>query len=195
MEVDILGKFTILWNWNDRDSSVLPSRAYKGHLVEENEGIGLRGGVPVHGWIDNSIGTFDLGYVHDRFQPCTLLMPIGGVIYSWGSPRTVTLLGFGTFCLLAFVLYSKVFVQNPLIRGSIFHTATSCVNYIGAIIHGIIVWSTLYYMPIYLQVAKGKSPIQVAMALFAFTLTQGVLAIMVSFAIANTGYYRSLLVS
>ena len=69
------------------------------------------------------------------------------------------------------------------------------MNYGCTAIHGIIIWSALYYMPLYFEVVKGFTPLRAGIALFPFTLTSGPAAVMVGIAIAVTGRYRPSLVS
>ncbi|KAI9701069.1 MAG: hypothetical protein M1836_001738 [Candelina mexicana] len=120
------------------------------------------------------------------------LIPItwGGIQYSWTHWRTLTPLILGVFGLLAFVLYSKLTPLDPLIRGSIFKSRTALVSYFGTVIHGTILWSMLYYLPLYYEAAKDLSPILSGVALFPQTFTVAPASVIVGVAITITGRYR-----
>ncbi|KFY64367.1 hypothetical protein V496_03311 [Pseudogymnoascus sp. VKM F-4515 (FW-2607)] len=92
--------------------------------------------------------------------------------------------------MIAFLLYSKYFASDPLIKGSIFHESTAKVGYFGTFIHGVIVWSMLYYMPLYYEVTKNFNPIESGVAIFPLTFTTAPAAIVVGFVITKTGKYR-----
>lgn len=101
------------------------------------------------------------------------LIPVtwGGVQYPWDSWRTLVPLIVCGFGLAAFVLHQEYIAPEPLIRTSVFKTRTAAVTYLGTVIHGIILWSILYYLPLYYEAVKGMSPIMAGVALFPQTFT------------------------
>ncbi|KAI9816628.1 MAG: hypothetical protein M1832_005013 [Thelocarpon impressellum] len=122
----------------------------------------------------------------------SILVPLswGGVMYSWGHWRTLVPLIVGAGGLLLFILYSKCIPAEPLIRGSIFKSGTAVVTYLGTVLHGIILWSLLYYLPLYYEAVKSMSPIMSGVALFPQTFTVGPASVVVGLAITKTGRYR-----
>ncbi|TVY36443.1 Efflux pump [Lachnellula subtilissima] len=122
----------------------------------------------------------------------SLLIPLtwGGVMYKWQSWRTLVPLILGIFGLIGFVVYSVYLSPEPLIRRSLFNTSTSIVAYFGTLIHGVVVWSLLYYMPLYFEVAKNYSPVTSGVAIFPFTFTVAPAAVMVGIIITKSGRYR-----
>ncbi|KAG4026726.1 hypothetical protein MFRU_037g00370 [Monilinia fructicola] len=122
----------------------------------------------------------------------SLLIPVtwGGVMYSWNSIRTLVPLLIGLGGLIAFVLYSIFREGDPLIRRSLFNSPTAIVAYFGTLVHGICVWSILFYMPLYFEVAKNYTPIQSGIGLFPMTFTTAPAAVVVGLIIAKTGRYR-----
>ncbi|KFY01308.1 hypothetical protein O988_02806 [Pseudogymnoascus sp. VKM F-3808] len=116
-----------------------------------------------------------------------ILIPLtwGGVMYDWKSWRTLFPLILSSIGMVAFYLAS-----DPLIKGSIFHESTAKVGYFGTFIHGVIVWSMLYYMPLYYEVTKNFNPIESGVAIFPLTFTTAPAAIVVGFVISKTGKYR-----
>ena len=71
-------------------------------------------------------------------------------MYSWSSWRTLVPLCLGLVGVIGFVLYTAYLSPDPLIRRSLFNSSTAIVAYFGTVVHGIIVWSCLYYSE-YLQ--------------------------------------------
>jgi hypothetical protein len=109
--------------------------------------------------------------------------------------RTLVPLLLGVLGLVGFVVSSVYLSPEPLIRRSLFNSSTAIVAYFGTLIHGIIVWSLLYYMPLYFEVAKNYSPVTSGVALFPFTFTVAPAAVMVGIVITKTGRYRPSIVS
>ncbi|KAH6692762.1 major facilitator superfamily domain-containing protein [Leptodontidium sp. MPI-SDFR-AT-0119] len=114
----------------------------------------------------------------------------GGVMYDWKSWRTLFPLIISFMGMIFFLFYSKYFASEPLIKGSIFHKATAKVGYFGTFIHGVIIWSLLYYMPLYYEVAKDFNFIESGIAIFPFTFTTAPATIVVGFIITKTRKYR-----
>jgi hypothetical protein len=101
----------------------------------------------------------------------------------------------GVVGLLGFLAYSKFVSREPVIRGSIFTTSTAMVGYLGTFAHGIIVWSLLYYMPLYYEVAKDYGPVKAGIAIFPFTFTTAPASVVTGLIITKTGKYRPSVVS
>lgn len=116
-------------------------------------------------------------------------------MYEWSSWRTLVPLLIGIIGLVGFIVYSVYFSSEPLVRRSLFNNPTAISAYFGTLVHGMIVWSLLYYMPLYFEVAKNFSPITSGVAIFPFTFTTAPAAVVVGIVITKTGRYRSSLVS
>ncbi|PMD57931.1 MFS general substrate transporter [Hyaloscypha bicolor E] len=122
----------------------------------------------------------------------SFLIPItwGGVMYEWKSWRTLVPMMLGIFGLLGFIVYSVSFSSEPLIRRSLFNSPTAITAYAGTVVHGMIVWALLYYMPLFFEVSKNYSPVTSGVAIFPFTFTVAPAAVVVGVVIAKTGRYR-----
>ena len=120
------------------------------------------------------------------------LIPItwGGVMYPWSSWRTLVPLILCGVGLVGFVIHQEYFAAEPLIRTDVFKSRTAAATYFDTVIHGIVLWSLLYYMPLYYEAVKGFSPILAGVALFPQTFTVAPAAIVVGATIAITGRYR-----
>ncbi len=86
-------------------------------------------------------------------------------MYSWDNARTLAPLLIGVAGLIAFVIYEKTVAEEPLIPLEIFENRSAIVTYVGTFIHGMILWSLLYYGPLYYEACKGFSPIKAGVAL------------------------------
>ncbi|MCJ1366609.1 hypothetical protein MMC16_005738 [Acarospora aff. strigata] len=122
----------------------------------------------------------------------SFLIPIswGGVMYDWDSWRTLVPLLIGAAGLVAFGFYERFIAVEPLIRLHVFHGRTAIVSYLGSVVHGMILWSLLYYLPLYYEVVKGLSPILSGVALFPQTFTVAPASIVVGIIVTMTGRYR-----
>jgi hypothetical protein len=120
---------------------------------------------------------------------------LGGVMFNWNSWHTAVPMVLGAVGLLAFLAYSKYISPEPLISGSIFSTSTAKVGYLGTFLHGIILWSILFYIPLYYEVAQGFGPTKSGVAMFPLTFTTAPAAVVVGLVIAKTGKYRPSIVS
>ena len=122
----------------------------------------------------------------------SLLIPVtwGGVSYAWSSWHTLVPLILGIFGLISFIFYEQYLAPDPLIPLTIFQNRTAAANYLGAFIHGMILWSMLYYMPLYYEAVKGESPILSGVSLFPQTFTVAPASVVVGILVSLTGRYR-----
>ncbi|KAH7408154.1 major facilitator superfamily domain-containing protein [Phaeosphaeria sp. MPI-PUGE-AT-0046c] len=120
------------------------------------------------------------------------LIPItwGGVQYPWDSWRTLVPLIVSAAGIIAFIVHQEKFASHPLIRTSVFKTKSAALLYLTTVIHGIILWAILYFMPLYFEAVKGMGPIMAGVALFPWTFTVAPGAVATGIAIAVTGKYR-----
>ena len=96
----------------------------------------------------------------------------------------------GAFGLTAFVLFEEYIAVEPLIPLSVFKNRTAAVSYTGTVIHGMILWSMLYYLPLYYEAVKGETPILAGVSLFPETFTVAPAAVVTGLIVSKTGRYR-----
>ncbi|CCU74933.1 Putative MFS Transporter [Blumeria hordei DH14] len=137
----------------------------------------------------------------------SFLIPLtwGGVMYSWGHWRTLVPLFVGPVGLAAFLYYEwllskKCWDQDgnmlpginvePIIRFTIFNNATMVLTYIQTVLHGIVLWSLLYFLPLYYEGVKEYSLILTGVAALPETGFVAPMAVMVGVISAKTGHYR-----
>jgi MFS family permease len=111
-------------------------------------------------------------------------------MFPWTHWKTIMPLVLGIFGLCMFIVWSTYVPNEPILRGSMFKAPTALVSYFGTIVHGMFLWSALYYMPLYFEGAKGFSPINAGIGLFPWTFTTGPAAVVVGIVVAKTGRYR-----
>lgn len=69
-------------------------------------------------------------------------------------------------------------------------TGIEIANYIGTVMHGMILWCILYYLPLYFEAVKDLSPIMAGVALFPQTFTVAPASIVVGILVTLTGRFR-----
>ncbi|EFR05316.1 hypothetical protein MGYG_08327 [Nannizzia gypsea CBS 118893] len=122
----------------------------------------------------------------------SFLIPItwGGVMYDWSSWRTLVPLILGIAGLVGNMLYETCVAAEPMIPVTVFATRTAIVSYIETVIHGLVLWCGLYYMPLYFETVKEYSPILSGVALFPLSFTVAPSAVVVGIVTTLTGGYR-----
>lgn len=78
---------------------------------------------------------------------------------------------------------------EEMMRFSIFKNWTLRLVYLQTTIHGIILWSLLYYVPLYLEAVKNLSPIMTGVAMFPETFTVAPASVLVGIMISSSGKY------
>lgn len=122
----------------------------------------------------------------------SFLVPLscGGIMYSWSSWRTLVPLMVGVAGLAAFVVYEITVPSRPLIPMKIFQHGTVVFNYLACLLHGIILWCMLYYLPLYYESALGYKAVIAGAAILPLTFTIAPLSAVTSILISVTGKYR-----
>lgn len=64
------------------------------------------------------------------------------------------------------------------------------ICYFATFVHGVVLWSVLYYIPLYFEGVRGYNPIITGVAVLPQTLTVVPCAVAVGFVAAHTGRYR-----
>jgi hypothetical protein len=60
---------------------------------------------------------------------------------------------------MSFVAYERLLAVEPMMPSTIFASWDLRITYFTTVIHGMILWSLLYYMPLYYEAVKGYSPL------------------------------------
>jgi hypothetical protein len=110
-------------------------------------------------------------------------------MYPWSYVLTLVSLVLGLGGLIAFIVYELHVAREPMVRFSIFKNWTLRLVYLQTTIHRVILWSLLYYVPLYLEAVKNLSPIMTSVAIFLETFTVAPASILVDIMISRTGKY------
>jgi len=129
------------------------------------------------GELIQKVKNFDwIGSVFFVASSVSFLIPLtwGGIMYEWTSWRTLFPLVIGVVGVIGFGVYeywlskrafdSKGNVlpgshTEPIIRFTIFNNRTMLITYLETLIHGIVLWSLLYFLPLYYEAVQGYTPI------------------------------------
>lgn len=114
----------------------------------------------------------------------------GGVMFSWSSWHTLVPIIVGLFGLSVFVLWEAKLAKHTLLPLAIFRNKDSNIAYFLTFIHGIILWSILYYMPLFFEGAKDFTPILAGVSALPQSLTVVPCAMVVGVVAAKTAHYR-----
>lgn len=105
-------------------------------------------------------------------------------MYAWDSWHTLVPLLLGVTGIVVFAFYEYILSTNafdsegksrpgndtePIIRFSIFNNWTLRLVYLQTLVHGIVLWSLLYFLPLYYEGVKGYSPIITGVAVLPET--------------------------
>lgn len=122
----------------------------------------------------------------------SFLVPItwGGVMYSWSSWRTLVPLSLGTAGASALCLYEARVATVTLLPLALFRNVTASISYFGIFIHGMVLWSMLYYLPLYFQGVQSYNPIAAGVAALPQSCTVVPCAMIVGIVAGKTGKYR-----
>jgi len=127
---------------------------------------------------------------------CTALLVAiswGGIEFSWSSAATLVPLLVGGLGLGLFVVWEIYCPVQPLVPLSIFSSRSGAAGYIQITVNGCLLWTLVYYLPLYFEVVKGYSQIVTSVSVFPETLLVAPIAVVIGIMIRKTGKYRKLL--
>lgn len=121
----------------------------------------------------------------------SFLIPLtwGGVLYPWDSWHTLAPLIIGVVGLCVFAIYECKFALQPMMPPAIFRNRTALISFAGYAAVGLLVWCTLYFLPLYYEAVKGFKPIMSGIALFPETFTVAPSGVIVGLLISRTSQY------
>lgn len=121
-----------------------------------------------------------------------ILIPLtwAGISYAWTSWHVVVPIGFGITGLIILAFHERYLAIEPVIRVVVFANRTTNIAFFAAALHGMSLWSLLYYQPLYFEGVRGYSPVIAGVALFPATFTVAPMAIVAGVVISKTGCYR-----
>lgn len=133
-----------------------------------------------------------IGIILFTASAASFLIPItwGGVMYSWSSWRTLVPLILGAGGLLSFGIFETKIATAKILPTSLFKNRTTSIAYFGNFLQGMILYSILYYLPLYFQGVKSCSPLKAGLAFLPQSGTVVPCAMLVGIVASKTGRYR-----
>ncbi|KAL3479518.1 major facilitator superfamily domain-containing protein [Aspergillus californicus] len=121
-----------------------------------------------------------------------ILVPImqASVVYPWKDAHTLAPLLLGITGIILFLIYEKYWARNPLIPLARFRNRTCLLTFFCTMLHGIVVWCLMYYLPVYYETIKGFTSLKSGLAVLPETLTLVPASILIGFLVSWTGRYR-----
>ncbi|KAJ3559783.1 hypothetical protein NP233_g11177 [Leucocoprinus birnbaumii] len=126
-----------------------------------------------------------------------VILPIiwGGVTFPWNSAIVLATLTSGTLTWVLFITWEWKGARLPIVPMHIFKHSTVCGVYIAMFINGLVVFSSMYYLPQFFQVALGYTPIHAGVFLIPLFAGQEVVSWVSGVIVTKTGRYRALIYS
>ena len=122
----------------------------------------------------------------------SLLIPLtwGGVQYPWDSWHTLVPLLIGVAGLVGFAVYESYIALEPTIRLGLLRNYNMAYSLFATLINALIVYGSLYFLPLYFEAVRGYNPILSGVALFPATFTVAPVSIISGIIITKTGDFR-----
>lgn len=107
-----------------------------------------------------------------------LLIPLsgGGSYFQWSSPMVISMLAVGGLCFLVFLLIEWKVATLPMMPLSMFTNAPVAAVLAQNFFFGMVYYSNLYYIPLYIQNVRGWDPTTSAAFLVAINVPQSVVS-------------------
>lgn len=102
----------------------------------------------------------------------------------------ITLISAGSVSGLAFIILEAFYHKSPLLRLYLCNRATTSIVFLNNFLFGYILFSLLFYLPIYYQAVKSFSPTRSGIAILPETLTIGFVSLLVGVLVNQTGRYK-----
>ncbi|TIB91019.1 MFS general substrate transporter [Wallemia mellicola] len=122
-----------------------------------------------------------------------ILLPLnwGGNKYAWDSAVVLALLIVGLLLIVVFILVEncKKIVDLPILPMHLFKNRSVSASYTCTFFSGCIFYGALYYLPQYLQVVAGYSPLKSGVILLSLILSQTLFSFTAGLIVSKTGNY------
>lgn len=129
----------------------------------------------VHGSVTEKLKKVDyLGAILTLVWAMLVILALSwaGTTYSWTSAAVLAPLIIGILLGALFVVMEAKWIQLPLLPMNIFTNVTVSASMATTFANGVGFFVTLYYLPQYLQVVRGESPLEAAVDMLPLTFIQ-----------------------
>ncbi|QIW96735.1 hypothetical protein AMS68_002253 [Peltaster fructicola] len=117
----------------------------------------------------------------------------GGSIFPWNSATVISLIVLGTAGIGVFLYVESAVARYPLMPLSVFKHVSNNMVVLLAVGHSMINTGVEFYLPLYFQSVKQKSPLMSGLLLLPLMVVAAVTDILTGIAIHKTGRYIDLL--
>ncbi|KAI8723882.1 MFS domain-containing protein [Fusarium sp. LHS14.1] len=136
-----------------------------------------------------------IGILLFAISSVSILLPLtwGGSRFPWKSAQVLVPIGISIVSFVALGAYERV-AKKPMFRQSLFRNRSTILQFINAMIHGIIMWMVLYYLAVFFLGVKGKSPLMTGVWALPATVTVAPVAAVVGIVAYKTGKYQGFMI-
>ncbi|OKL55999.1 hypothetical protein UA08_08789 [Talaromyces atroroseus] len=121
------------------------------------------------------------------------LVPISqsGSLWAWNSVPVILMLTIGGILAITFVLVEWKLSRLPIMPIRLFQSDYSAnLIFVMATMQGIVYYSNIFYVPLYLQNVRGYTPIKSGAVILPMVMSQGFGSLISGQAISRTGHYK-----
>ncbi|WP_432902579.1 MDR family MFS transporter [Micromonospora matsumotoense] len=118
-----------------------------------------------------------------------LALSWGGNSYAWGSPTIIGLFVAGAVLGVAFVL-QEARVTEPILPLGLFRSATFALANSAGFVLGLVMFGSIIFIPLYLQIVKGASPTRSGLLMLPMMAGIIVTSIVTGRAMSRIGRYK-----
>ncbi|MEU8179918.1 MDR family MFS transporter [Micromonospora sp. NPDC049047] len=138
---------------------------------------------------DHSIDWLGAGLLVAGVSSLLLALSWGGNEYAWGSGVIVTLFVVGAVLGVLFVL-QEARVAEPILPLRLFRSATFALANSALLIIGLVMFGSIIFIPLYLQIVKGASPTQSGLLMLPMMAGIIITSILTGRAMTRIGRYK-----
>ncbi|CAK7564568.1 MAG: hypothetical protein SEPTF4163_002462 [Sporothrix epigloea] len=136
-----------------------------------------------------------LGLLSASAAVILVLIPVsgGGSYFRWDSPMVISMLVIGGLLFVFFVIVELRIAQLPMMPMQVFKNLNVSMLMLQSFLFGLVYQVSLYYLPLFLQNARGYTIIESAAFVLAFVLVQSTFSILSGQYSSRTKRYGELL--
>lgn len=113
----------------------------------------------------------------------------GGTMFPWKSWHTLVPLILGAVGCITVGIYEYYVPKVPIVNTKVFCNLSANIGFVQVVLHGLILYLLIYFLPLYYQASKNYSAITSAVALLPESLTIAPSSIVSGVTVAITGRY------
>ncbi|MFG2047552.1 MDR family MFS transporter [Micromonospora sp. NPDC048935] len=138
---------------------------------------------------DHSIDWLGAGLLVAGVSALLLALSWGGNEYAWGSGVIITLFVVGAVLGVLFVL-QEARVAEPILPLRLFRSATFALANAALLIIGLVMFGSIIFIPLYLQIVKGASPTRSGLLMLPMMAGIIITSILTGRAMTRIGRYK-----